>query len=317
MNPFVRLGVSADADEAQIKRAYAKLLRITRPDDDPAGFQQLNDAYQRCLAWARQRALATADVGFDARDRQAHEDDDDEAGAQELGTWTLADLVEFQPIATEPQVRAPEFDHGPRVVAPPDPAPRPIAIAPAPDPFTRPAVAAGAAAQAAPHPTPRSPDLHEAQTAPVHDAEAAFDLAPFLDELSRTAQTSTPEALQRWLDRHPALYSLANQHAVARELVAHLSYAPSLYIAQLDILLRFFGLDTVGETVASSQMRIDELRARAKACGGDFREIAFQREPRPSERGEHPLSIPWAGIGFFLAMLVLSIAMTMRTAYGG
>lgn len=104
---------------------------------------------------------------------------------------------------------------------------------------------------------------------------------------------------------------------MARELVAHLSYAPSLYIAQLDIVLRFFGLDTVGEGVASTQMRIDELRARAKARGGDFREIKFQHDPRPSERGDHPISLPWGAIGFFLAMLVLSIAMTMRTAYGG
>ncbi|MFQ6311969.1 hypothetical protein ACLMLE_17780 [Lysobacter capsici] len=96
-------------------------------------------------------------------------------------------------------------------------------------------------------------------------------------------------------------------------MVAHLSYAPSLYIAQLDTVLRFFGLDTVGEGVSSMQMRIDELRARAKARGGDFREIKFQRDPRPSERGDHPISIPWGAIGFFLAMLVLSIAMTMRT----
>lgn len=297
MNPFVRLGLSADADEAQIKRAYARLLRITRPDDDPAGFQQLNDAYQRCLARARQRAVATAEVGFDAHDRRGHEDD-----ARADDAWTAADAFEFKPIAIEPRVQAPEVGREPRIVAPPDP-------------FARPNAAAGASAHTATHPNPLLADLYALATA-VH-AEPAFDLAGFLDELSHAAQTKPPEALQRWLDHHPELYSLTQQQAVARELVAHLSYAPSLYIAQLDIVLRFFGLDTVGEGVSSMQMRIDELRARAKARGGDFRQIKFQHDPRPSERGDHPISIPWGAIGFFLAMLVLSIAMTMRTAYGG
>jgi hypothetical protein len=299
MNPFVRLGLSADADEAQIKRAYARLLRITRPDDDPAGFQQLNDAYQRCLARARQRAAATAEVGFDARDRRGHEDD-----ARADDAWTAADAFEFKPIAIEPRVQAPEVGREPRIIAPPDP-------------FARPNAAAGASAHTATHPNPLLADLYALATATAVHAEPAFDLAGFLDELSHAAQTKPPEALQRWLDHHPELYSLTQQQAVARELVAHLSYAPSLYIAQLDIVLRFFGLDTVGEGVSSTQMRIDELRARAKARGGDFREIKFQHDPRPSERGDHPISIPWGAIGFFLAMLVLSIAMTMRTAYGG
>lgn len=299
MNPFVRLGLSADADEAQIKRAYARLLRITRPDDDPAGFQQLNDAYQRCLARARQRAVATAEVVFDAPDRRGHEDD-----ARADDAWTAADAFEFKPIAIEPRVQAPEVGREPRIVAPPDP-------------FARPNAAAGASAHTATHPNPLLADLYALATATAVHAEPAFDLAGFLDELSHAAQTKPPEALQRWLDHHPELYSLTQQQAVARELVAHLSYAPSLYIAQLDIVLRFFGLDTVGEGVSSTQMRIDELRARAKARGGDFREIKFQHDPRPSERGDHPISIPWGAIGFFLAMLVLSIAMTMRTAYGG
>lgn len=300
MSPFVRLGLSADADEAQIKRAYARLLRITRPDDDPAGFQQLNDAYQRCLARARQRAVATAEVGFDAPDRRGHEDD-----ARGNDAWTAADAFEFKPIAIEPRVQAPEVGREPRIVAPPDP-------------FARPNTAADAsAAHTATHPNPLLADLYALATATAVHAEPAFDLAGFLDELSHAAQTEPPEALQRWLDHHPELYSLTQQQAVARELVAHLSYAPSLYIAQLDIVLRFFGLDTVGEGVSSTQMRIDELRARAKARGGDFREIKFQHDPRPSERGDHPISLPWGAIGFFLAMLVLSIAMTMRTAYGG
>ncbi len=49
------LGIAADADERMIKRAYAAKLRVTRPDEDPEGFQRLNEAYQAALAMLRQR----------------------------------------------------------------------------------------------------------------------------------------------------------------------------------------------------------------------------------------------------------------------
>lgn len=49
------LGLEADADERAVKRAYAQRLRVTRPDEDPAGFQQLHEAYQSALAWLKFR----------------------------------------------------------------------------------------------------------------------------------------------------------------------------------------------------------------------------------------------------------------------
>jgi hypothetical protein len=49
------LGIGDDADERAIKRAYAVKLRATRPDEDPEGFQQLNDAYQTALGMLRHR----------------------------------------------------------------------------------------------------------------------------------------------------------------------------------------------------------------------------------------------------------------------
>lgn len=286
MNPFVRLGLSADADEAQIKRAYAKLLRITRPDDDPEGFQQLNDAYQRCLTLARQRALAPVEAGSDPHDPLDRDDPSDEARAQGEDAWTAADAFEFRPIATEPRVQSPDFDHQPRIVAPPDPSPRPIAIPPAPDPFARPAAAPGASAHTAARPIPRSTHLHAAATAPVHDAEPEppFDNKHFLAELNHIARTRPVEELERWLRENPALYLVARKQTLAPVLVSYLSEQPTLYLKQLDVVLHFFDLDTIHERSSPLQARIADLRARARTRGQDFRELEFDPNPRPGKR---------------------------------
>ena len=55
---FAVLGLSPDADERAIKRAYAAQLRTVRPDEDPEGFQRLNEAYQTALEHCAARATA-------------------------------------------------------------------------------------------------------------------------------------------------------------------------------------------------------------------------------------------------------------------
>lgn len=47
---FELLGLPPDADAASVKRAYARLLRTTRPDEDAEGFQRLHTAYKIVLA---------------------------------------------------------------------------------------------------------------------------------------------------------------------------------------------------------------------------------------------------------------------------
>ena len=52
-----RLGIGPTDDLVTIKRAYAKALKCNRPDDDPAAYQQLREAYdwaQGFARWARE-----------------------------------------------------------------------------------------------------------------------------------------------------------------------------------------------------------------------------------------------------------------------
>jgi uncharacterized RDD family membrane protein YckC len=45
------LGITPRSDKKTIKIAYAKLLKQTRPDEDPEGFQRLHAAYKEAQSW--------------------------------------------------------------------------------------------------------------------------------------------------------------------------------------------------------------------------------------------------------------------------
>ena len=59
------LGIAADGDRAAIRRAYARRLRETHPEDDPEGFKALRAAYEHAL------------MVVDARERGVVDDDDE------------------------------------------------------------------------------------------------------------------------------------------------------------------------------------------------------------------------------------------------
>ncbi|MGJ7904526.1 hypothetical protein [Lysobacter sp. 1R34A] len=256
MSPFARLGLDHDADESQIKRAYARELRKTRPDEDPVAFQQLNEAYERCLEWARRPQPEAASAMFEDLDALLD-------GTRALPTLRLR--ADDAPPAGDTGVQrdavesdSDDFDRGA---------------------FDRP----------------------------------PFDSDAFLDRLLQVAREGSSQELERWLREHPDLYSVERKQALAPALVARLEREPSLYIAQLDIVLAFFDLDTVHPRTAALQPAIADLRAYSQARGADFRGLRFDPDPRPGKRGRHPLGLP-PGVLFFLLMLLVAIARVIQAA---
>jgi hypothetical protein len=65
--PWQCLELDQTASVAAVRRRYAVLLKLNRPEDNPDGFQQLRHAYEICLAFARQQETSgepqTIDVG--------------------------------------------------------------------------------------------------------------------------------------------------------------------------------------------------------------------------------------------------------------
>ncbi len=58
-DPWSILGLRSDtADEKQVRSAYARLLKVHRPDQDLEGFQRLRSAYEQALEWLQFRAVS-------------------------------------------------------------------------------------------------------------------------------------------------------------------------------------------------------------------------------------------------------------------
>lgn len=97
---MAQLGISADADERDIRRAYAAKLKQLDPETDPAGFQELHEIYQALLEWSRERTNVESSLFVQTPDQ-------DIGGPGSAHThYPSHEVSETENVADEPQVEA-------------------------------------------------------------------------------------------------------------------------------------------------------------------------------------------------------------------
>lgn len=90
------LDIEPIRDKKSIKKAYAKKLKVTRPDADPEGFKRLNTAYQECLEY----------LDYDWYWEEYDEDEDDD-WEEQADTFSDTESPEAQSDAEQSSVSAP------------------------------------------------------------------------------------------------------------------------------------------------------------------------------------------------------------------
>lgn len=274
-----RLGLRADADERAVKRAYAAQLKTTRPEDDPEGFQSLNEAYRAALAWVQSRP-PQVHVEDDIEDDAAARDD-----ASQVSIGTDAASIELPP-----DVLAALQDIDAQVEAA-----RALLDRVQPNDTATAGASAGVAAR-------------------IDDADA-FDAIALLDECITQAVHGRDGDLERWLHAQPALWSLARKAQIGQWLVQQWQVRrPPIQAQRFDVVADFFGLlDLNGEHDAYTihrlrhrlhlawEVQTKQMRALAERTGQDGGSVAsnLRQTARILRQLTRPLQWPqalWAGL---------------------
>lgn len=255
MNCFVRLGLPRDADERAIKRAYARAIRITRPDDDAAGFQALNEAYQQALHIARVRE-ADEDLYDDDVDEVHVDATPVEAEAQppsaateatHAATWSSAQQSEDEAEGHRPR------HHG--------------------------------SDQAMPEAAVATEEPECGAASAGHDGEP-FDFGEFYREMLFRGDRDRAQDFRAWLHSNDALYNFELKDHVGQHVqywLVHDEEATPLRSGNLEALGEFFGID-IHDGLASMNTARWAVTHEDTAHYGEPRKAVIRQLKRPYGR---------------------------------
>ncbi len=253
------LELDAGADERSIKRAYARLLRSNRPDDDPAAFQRLHEAYQAALQWQRNQqeqpeieqqrqddsgGLADSPAYGEAVNSLVHGDEHsfDAAADADAPFISYEDHTYRSPLAAQ----APAEDHRNEEEDAADAAAPSISYE---DHIYRRAPAAQAPAESQGN---EDGEPSQSPHPPVSDAIGPPPL-PRVDpettarRIVAAASVQTRKNFAQWLHECPDLWSLSGKEDIARQLsfILFNDPDPAISSSNFDLISETFGWNEV------------------------------------------------------------------------
>lgn len=299
--PWAVLEIDPTEDRSEIKRAYARRLKITHPEDDAKGFEQLRAAYEHALRlaqWGEQRRQFEAQQA--AAGVPVNDDDDveDYGGAEDI-TFEIAHGVDLSPvrpgsarpatpeeIAAQPEPQA-EPERKPRAgtrpateaereAAGPEPETQPV---PPPKPRVR---VVAAAEMDLSEPPPELKEIHEAEQRHVALIQTLVDLV--------ADETATNEARGAALEA--VLTSPAMDMVIVNERTEHflgglIANNPRRTDDMVDRVINYFGWDAarVGAwrpiAAAALRRREEVVELRYLRAPGTKSNAAFQALNKP------------------------------------
>ena len=104
MNIWETLGIEPTTDVKLIRRRYAELVRLYHPEDQPETYQEIVEAYQKALTYARSRKARPENSLRKASDSQeATEVEEEENGKPKSS-------LNFEPLTEERKAKGEESE---------------------------------------------------------------------------------------------------------------------------------------------------------------------------------------------------------------
>lgn len=285
------LELESEADERAIKRAYAKLLRDNRPDENPEGFQRLHEAYQTALQWQRYRQET-------AEEQENNQSSDDMSWSLRSPSESGADIASS--VLLTSQVEAFSVPHQDAA------APSPIGQFISPE-------------------SPQSDALQLSDTAQLAMQSPPIDIDGLVERIVNAARSLAPDAFNDWLSACPELWSIATKSDAGAGLLARFwSGSDAINGANFDLLANAFGWDEIGTHVDPDSLRVmaTSMHQRWIWQAGNEAALAWQLQTDEDAPATLPeatlcrtlLSRPWRHMQALLSAVNPSRLHMMRSA---